>query len=133
MSVRLGLQAKFLAGMVLVLLGVLALVGLMWQRQSAMQVEVSKAGRESMRDLVSERLKRRGESAVAQLAESLTNPMYYSDLDAIGNLARAAMRQPDVSYVLVFDPQGRIRLLVPYGKGADVFVHDIEQLLRASP
>ena len=33
----------------------------------------------------------------------------------------------------VFDPQGRIRLLVPYGKGADVFVHDIEQLLRASP
>jgi len=29
----------------------------------------------------------------------------------------------------VFDPQGRVRLLVPYGKGADVFVHDIEQLL----
>jgi hypothetical protein len=58
--------------------------------------------------LISERLKRRGESTVTQLAESLTNPMYYSDLDAIGDIARAAMRQPDVTYVLVFDPQGRI-------------------------
>lgn len=32
----------------------------------------------------------------------------------------------------VFDRQGRVRLLVPYGKGADVFVHDIGQLLAAS-
>lgn len=36
------------------------------------------------------------------------------------------------SGTFVFDPQGRIRLLVPYGKGVDVFVHDIEQLLRTS-
>jgi len=108
MNLRLGLQAKFLVGMGVVLLVVLALMGLMWQRQNAMQVEVSGAGREAMRQLISERLKRRGESTVTQLAESLTNPMYYSDLDAIGDIARAAMRQPDVTYVLVFDPQGRI-------------------------
>jgi diguanylate cyclase (GGDEF)-like protein len=108
MSVRFGLQAKFLAGMVIVFIGVLALIGLMWQRQASMQDEVSSLGRDSMRELVSDRLKRRGESAVAQLADSLTNPMYYSDLDAIGNIARAAMRQPDVAYVIVFDPQGRI-------------------------
>lgn len=36
------------------------------------------------------------------------------------------------SGTFVFDPQGRIRLLVPYGKGADVYVHDIEQLLATS-
>jgi diguanylate cyclase (GGDEF)-like protein len=105
---RFGLQAKFLAGMAIVLLGVLALIGLMWQRQSSMQAEVANVGRDSMHQLVSDRLKRRGESSVAQLADSLTNPMYYSDLDAIGAIARGAMRQPDVAYVLVFDTQGRI-------------------------
>ena len=35
------------------------------------------------------------------------------------------------SGTFVFDPQGRIRLLVPYGSGSDVFVHDIGQLLEA--
>jgi protein SCO1/2 len=31
----------------------------------------------------------------------------------------------------VFDPQGRLRLLVTYGQGADVFAHDIAQLLKS--
>ncbi len=35
------------------------------------------------------------------------------------------------SGTFVFDPQGRVRLLVPYGKGASVFIHDIRQLLAA--
>jgi diguanylate cyclase (GGDEF)-like protein len=106
--VRFGLQSKFLAGMGLVLVGVLALMAVMWQRQAAMQAQVFDVGRQTMRDLVGERLKRRGESTVVQLADALTNPMYYSDLDAIGDLARDAMRQPDVAYVLVYDAQGRI-------------------------
>ena len=111
---RFGLQSKFLAGMGLVLVGVLALMAVMWQRQAAMQAQVFDVGRQTMRDLVGERLKRRGESTVVQLADALTNPMYYSDLDAIGDLARDAMRQPDVAYVLVYDAQGRI---VPDGSG----------------
>jgi protein SCO1/2 len=32
----------------------------------------------------------------------------------------------------VFDPQGRLRLYVSYGQGADVFVHDIRELLRTA-
>jgi protein SCO1 len=32
----------------------------------------------------------------------------------------------------VFDPQGRLRLYVGNGQGADVFAHDLRQLLRAS-
>jgi diguanylate cyclase (GGDEF)-like protein len=105
---RYGLQAKLAAAMVVVLLVVLAVVGLMWQRQRAMQQEVSGLGRESMHALVFERMRGRGESMVAQLAESLANPMYYSDLDAIGVISRNILRQPDVKYMLVFDPQGRI-------------------------
>ncbi|HSD61716.1 MAG TPA: SCO family protein [Burkholderiales bacterium] len=31
----------------------------------------------------------------------------------------------------VFDPQGRLRLYVSYGRGAEVFAHDIALLLRA--
>jgi protein SCO1/2 len=34
------------------------------------------------------------------------------------------------SGTFVFDPAGRIRLLVGYGQGAEVFAHDIGQLLR---
>ena len=30
----------------------------------------------------------------------------------------------------VFDPQGKLRLYVPYGRGADVFAHDIGLLLE---
>jgi len=32
----------------------------------------------------------------------------------------------------VFDPQGRLRLYVSYGQGAEVFAHDIRELLRAA-
>jgi HAMP domain-containing protein len=38
----------------------------------------------------------------------LANPLYYFDLDAIGSLARPALRESDVEYVLVYDTQGRI-------------------------
>jgi protein SCO1/2 len=34
------------------------------------------------------------------------------------------------SGTFVFDPAGRIRLLVGYGQGAEVFAHDIGQLLK---
>jgi protein SCO1 len=38
------------------------------------------------------------------------------------------------SGTFVFDPAGRVRLLVGYGQGAEVFAHDVRQLLRqASP
>jgi protein SCO1/2 len=33
----------------------------------------------------------------------------------------------------VFDPQGHLRLYVSYGQGAEVFLHDIRQLLRSAP
>ncbi|MEX0958066.1 MAG: SCO family protein [Burkholderiales bacterium] len=32
----------------------------------------------------------------------------------------------------VFDPEGRLRLYVSYGQGAEVFAHDIAQLLKTS-
>ena len=108
MSVRFGLQARFLVAMGLTLAVVFALIAVLLQRQAMMQREVDVLGRQAMQSMATDALKRRGEAMVEQLADALTNPLYFSDLDGIGTTVRAAARQPDVAYVLVYDPQGNI-------------------------
>ena len=108
MSRALGLQGRVAATMALALVVVLGLVAGLWYRQDGMQREVEGMSGETMRTLVGDSLRRRGEGAVAHLADALTNPLYYFDLDAIGELARGALRQPDVEYVLVFDVEGNV-------------------------
>ncbi len=105
---RFGLSAKFGAVAAVGVLALLALVLIMLQRQAAMRTEVVALGGESMRSLVVSRLQKRGEATIVQIADSLVNPLYYFDLDAIGHIAREAMRQPDVSYVLVYDTNGDV-------------------------
>ena len=108
MKLRFGLQARFLVAMAVTLAVVFALLALLLQRQAAMQREVDVLGREAMQAMAVDALNRRGEAMVEQLADSLINPLYYSDLDAIGITVRAASRQPDVAYVLVYDLAGNI-------------------------
>lgn len=108
MSVRFGLQARFFFAMGLTLAVVFALIALLLQRQTTMQREVDVLGREAMQSMAADALKRRGEAMVGQLADTLTNPLYFSDLDSVGSLVRAVARQPDVAYVLVYDAQGSI-------------------------
>lgn len=105
---RYGLYPRFVAIVAVALLVVLAIVLLMLQRQRTMQEEIVGLSRESMHALVMDRLRNRGEATVAQVAGSLVNPLYYFDLDAIGGIARDVQRQPDVSYILVYDPEGNI-------------------------
>lgn len=103
-----GLNARFIALLTVTLLLMLAVVALMLQRQNAMQQQVVRQSRDVMHTLVFERLRARGEAATAQLADSLANPLYYFDLDAIGVIARGVLRQPDVRYVMVYDNNGAI-------------------------
>lgn len=103
-----GLQARFLTAMAIMLVVVIALLGTLLHRQKAMQREVGDAAREAMHGMVEDSLRRHGEATVNQLADALSNPLYYFDLDTIGKLVRSAQREPDVKYVLVFDAQGRI-------------------------
>src|SRR5690606_2744733 len=63
---------------------------------------------EAIHELSSRRMLSHGEAATIQLADSLVNPLYYFDLDAIGSLVRNVLRMPDVSYVIVYDNEGRI-------------------------
>ena len=105
---RFGLQARFLAAMALMLAVVIALLGTLLHRQKVMQQEVADLGREAMHGMVEDSLRRHGEATVDQLGDALANPLYYFDLDTIGSIVRSAQKEPDVSYVLVYDNQGRI-------------------------
>lgn len=108
MNVLYGLQARFIAVISLAMIVVIAVVAVMWQRQSTMQTEVLRLNQDAMRTLVHERLRDRGEAQVTQAAELLANPLYYFDLDAIGDTTRSILHQPGVSYVLVYDGKGDI-------------------------
>ena len=105
---RMGLSARFGALIAVALIVLVATMLLMLQRQRAMQAEVVGVGSDAMRTLVASRLEKRGKASVMQVAESLVNPLYYFDLDAIGGIARDTMRQPDVTYVLVYDTAGDV-------------------------
>ena len=124
MKVRYGLQAKFLTLMGLALLVVLALITLLWSRQERMQREVEFVSRDAMQSMAGETMRRRGEGMVAQLADSLANPLYYFDLDAIGVLGRSVLRQPGTRYVIVYDSDGNVvhdgsEEIPSYGKRMD--------------
>jgi diguanylate cyclase (GGDEF)-like protein len=108
MKIFAGLQAKFMTLITLAMVMMLAVVALIWQRQTSTQAEVLRLSQEGTRSLVFDRLRQRGEAQVAQAADLLVNPVYYFDLDAIGNTTRSILRQPDVSYVLVYDARGNI-------------------------
>lgn len=121
MPIRLGLQARFMLAMLATLLVVVALALALWQRQSQTFRELTQLSAESVHELTFDELARRGSAMATQLADRLINPIYYLDLDRIGELAAAARTQPDVAYVLVYDPQGRIihdgtRNIVSYGE-----------------
>ena len=103
-----GLQSRVFAAILGMLAIVVLMMVLLWQRQQDSQHQVSDVTRAAMHELISEQLRVDGEAEVRQLSDALTNPLYYFDLDAIGTLARAALRESDVDYVLVYDPQGRI-------------------------
>lgn len=108
MTLKYGLQARFLAVAVIAFLLMVGLTLLMIQRQHAMQNEVVKLGRDSIHTLLFDRMLARGEAMAEDTAEALVNPLYYFDTEAIGSIARNLLRQPDVKYVLVFDPAGNV-------------------------
>ncbi|MCM2335161.1 MAG: EAL domain-containing protein [Pseudomonas sp.] len=108
MILRYGLQARFLGTMALALVVVLTLMALLWNRQEGSQGEVESVSREAMDSMSNASLRRRGEGMVTQLAEALANPVYYFDLDAVGVMARAALRQPGIGYVTVYDAEGKV-------------------------
>ncbi len=103
-----GLYPRFTVVVAGALLVVLTVVGLLLLRQREMQREIVELSATSLHSLVFDRLRARGETSAEQGASALANPLYYFDLDAIGVVVRGMLRQPDVSYVIVFDRDGAV-------------------------
>lgn len=105
---RVGLRGQFdllLLGTALALLGVFllgavtagrAFDAVLRQHEAALQ----EAGRQALAE--------RGTQLADLLADALTNPIYYTDLQAMHGVVRSALVQPDVRYVRVYDRLGRI-------------------------
>jgi diguanylate cyclase (GGDEF)-like protein len=108
MSLHRGLRAKFALVAGVAMLVVLAVIAALLHRQGATQREVQALSRESMHSLASNRVLSHGQGAVVQAADTLVNPLYYFDLDAIGGIVRNLLRQPDVAYAIVYDAEGRV-------------------------
>ncbi|WP_433851292.1 putative bifunctional diguanylate cyclase/phosphodiesterase [Stenotrophomonas nitritireducens] len=105
---RFGLQARFLCvagGAVLV---VIAIVAILLARQAAAQRELLQASSGVVSQVFDRSVREQGASLANSLAEALVNPLYFSDLDAIGALVRSTTSQKSVSYVLVHDADGRL-------------------------
>jgi len=106
--VRFGLQARFLLVMGLAFALVLGILALLLQRQTHMQAEVRELSGSIIHDLFDRSLRSRGETLASGLADALVNPLYYDDLEQVGALVRNTSRQQVVSYVRVFDRDGRL-------------------------
>ncbi|HRO28079.1 MAG TPA: EAL domain-containing protein [Luteimonas sp.] len=81
---------------------------LVLHRQDAAYRDVQSLSLQSVHEIASKRLLTQGSEEASKLADALVNPLYYFDLDAIGTQLRGLMRQPDVSYAIVYDNEGRI-------------------------
>ncbi len=105
---RFGLRAQVLLLLGLLLLTVALLVGLLIHRQSLMHDEVAQFSRTALQRMIQERLRMRADRRIDLLRDALTNPVYYFDLEHIGELTGGVQREPDVVYVLVHDAAGRV-------------------------
>jgi diguanylate cyclase (GGDEF)-like protein len=108
MKFRFGLQVRFL-----LLVGVALLVSfitmiLVLQREVAMRKEVLELSRASIQTLVLDRLREQAQAVGTNTAQALVNPLYSFDLEIIGRVVGDVLVQPDVSYVIVYDPDGAI-------------------------
>lgn len=108
MKLRNGLQAKFLTLVGIVLLLMLLGLGALLQRQVAMQGEVIELSRESIQELIFERLSAQAEAVGQHTADALINSLYNFDLEKIGRVVRDVLAQPDVQSVTVYDADGAV-------------------------
>lgn len=108
MRLRWTLRAQMLLW-VLLCVGTMALIfaGLIWREQRSF-VAMREGGDALVLDVVREGLQQRGSALANQLASAVANPLYFLDLERIGEYARNTGQQADVVYVLVADAEGRI-------------------------
>ena len=108
MSFRWSLRAQMLGWVLLCLATVALIFGTLIWREHRSFVAMREGGDALVLDVVRQSLQQRGVTLANQLANAVANPLYFLDLERIGEYARNTGRQVDVVYVLVADTQGRI-------------------------
>jgi diguanylate cyclase (GGDEF)-like protein len=106
--VRLGLKARYALVVGVAVLALLLLLGAVAAVQREGDRQMARLAADEVRALGRMALEQRGRTLAHVLAEALTNPVYFVDLDAIGDFTRPMLAEPDVRYVLVFDARGAI-------------------------
>ncbi|MCB1612429.1 MAG: EAL domain-containing protein [Xanthomonadales bacterium] len=105
---RVGLRAKFVLSLLGTTLVWLVVLVMGWRSATQAMDDVLMQNELASREQGRASLADRGVQLAAFLAETLTNPVYYTDLLTVREVARSALDQPDVDYVLVYDHQGRL-------------------------
>ncbi len=85
-----------------------AVVGVYWTQTNRTFGEILDASRSaSSQALVDESL-RQNEARARLVADQLTNPLYYKDLQVVTQFATAVLKQEGVTYIYVFDDSGAV-------------------------
>jgi len=106
--IRLGLSAKFWLVVLVTLVLCAALGAFAWRKRAEELSGLSQIIRASIHDASVQSERRRGEALAHMVADAAVNPMYWFDLAVLGEIARSALQQPDIDYVLIYDAAGRI-------------------------
>ncbi len=129
MILRWSLRSQLLAWVLLCTTTVAVIfVGLIWREQRSFEL-MREQGNGLVLELVRDGLQQRGSALASQLSNAVANPLYFLDLDRIGEYTRNTGQQSDVTYVLVADAQGRIvhdgsRDIARFGEALDDFAQD---------
>lgn len=119
-----GLRGKFMLSLLATTLVWIAVLAFGWMSGSRAIEGVLEQGETSLREQGRAALADRSIQLATFLADALTNPVYYTDLLTVREVARSALDQPDVDYVLVYDGQGRVihdgsRTILRFGQVMD--------------
>ena len=96
---------------ILVTLGLLCGLAVLWaliDRERHTFAEMQRVSRESVSRAVYDTIESNTVTASSQLADTIANPLYYMDLDAIRSAIQPRVETANTKYVIVFDGAGRV-------------------------
>lgn len=106
---RFGLTAKFALTLVALVIATALSISALWYNQSrTASTDLANIGLNALEQQSMEQAMGEAQMLIAMLADALVNEVYYYDMQHIAELVTAVDSLPNVSYVLVFDSEGKI-------------------------
>lgn len=129
-----GLRRKVLLASTMVTLVILVVLFLLLLQERSSRQEILGINSDVQTQLVTQVARARSVALVEQLADAVTNDLYFFDLQSIGEHLGSTLRQPPITQALVFDNRGRVvhdgsREISTYGSSLNTDL--ITETLRA--